>query len=75
MNPMRTAEQQLGLALQQNDAQHRMIVHISEQLAAMEEAGKIGDEIMQLLTVVRNTHTCPVHRIALLSSDMELNNS
>jgi hypothetical protein len=27
------------------------------------------------LGVVRNTHTCPVHSIALLSSEMELNNS
>jgi hypothetical protein len=50
MNPMQTAEQQLGLALQQNDAQQRMIAHISERLAAMEEAGKIGDEKVQLLT-------------------------
>jgi hypothetical protein len=47
---MQTAEQQLGLALQQNDAQQRMIAHISERLAAMEEAGKIGDEKVQLLT-------------------------
>jgi hypothetical protein len=50
MNPMQTAEQQLGLALQQNDAQQRMIAHISERLAAMEEAGKICDEKVQLLT-------------------------
>jgi hypothetical protein len=50
MNPMQTAEQQLGLALQQNDAQQRMIAHISERLAAMEEAGKIGDGKVQLLT-------------------------
>jgi hypothetical protein len=40
MNPMQTAEQQLGLALQQNDVQQRMIAHFSERLAAMEEAGK-----------------------------------
>jgi hypothetical protein len=50
MNPMQTAEQQLRLALQQNDAQQRMIAHISELLAAMEEAGKIGDEKELLLT-------------------------
>jgi predicted membrane chloride channel (bestrophin family) len=50
MNPMQTVEQQLGLALQQNNAQQRMIAHISERLAAMEEAGKIGDEKVQLLT-------------------------
>jgi hypothetical protein len=50
MNPMQTAEQQLDLALQQNDAQQRMIEHISERLAAMEEAGKIGDEKVLLLT-------------------------
>jgi hypothetical protein len=50
MNPMQTAEQQLGLALQQNDAQQRMIAHISERLAAMEEADKIGDEKVQLQT-------------------------
>jgi Ty3 transposon capsid-like protein len=50
MNPTQTAEQQLGLALQQNDVQQRMIAHISERLAALEEAGKIGDEKVQLLT-------------------------
>jgi hypothetical protein len=50
MNPMQTSEQQLRLALQQNDAQQRMIAHISERLAAMEEAGKIGEEKVQLLT-------------------------
>jgi hypothetical protein len=50
MNSIQTAEQQLGLALQQNDAQQGMIAHISERLAAMEEAGKIGDEKVQLFT-------------------------
>jgi hypothetical protein len=49
MNPMQTVEQQLGLA-QQSDAQQRMIVHVSERLAAMEEAGKIGLEKLQLIT-------------------------
>jgi hypothetical protein len=50
MNPMQTVEQQLGLALQQNDAQQQMIAHISERRAAMEEAGKICDEKVHLLT-------------------------
>jgi hypothetical protein len=49
MNSIQTAEQQLGLVLQQNEAQQRMIAHISERLAAMEEACKIGDENVQLL--------------------------
>jgi hypothetical protein len=31
-------------------------------------------ELMETV-VVRNTHTCPVHSIALLSSEIELNNS
>jgi Retrotransposon gag protein len=31
-------------------AQQRMIAHINERLAAMKDAGKIGDEKMQLLT-------------------------
>jgi hypothetical protein len=55
MNPMQSAEQQLSLALQQNDAQQRMIAHITERLAAMEEAGKIGDEKVQLLTTQLNS--------------------
>jgi hypothetical protein len=41
---MQSAEQPLGFALLQNDAQQRMIAHISEGLEAVEEAGKIEDE-------------------------------
>jgi hypothetical protein len=44
MNPMQSVEQQLSSALQQNDAQQRMIPHIIERLATMEEACKISDE-------------------------------
>jgi Retrotransposon gag protein len=50
MNSIQKAAQQLGLALQQNEVQQRMIAPISERLAAMEEACKIGDEKVQLLT-------------------------
>jgi Retrotransposon gag protein len=55
MNRMQSAEQQLSLALQQNDAQQRMIAHITERIAAMEEAGKIGDEKVLLLTNLLNS--------------------
>jgi hypothetical protein len=40
----------LSLAFQQIDEKQRMISHISEKLAAMEEAGTIGDDKLQLLT-------------------------
>jgi hypothetical protein len=55
MNPMHSAEQQLNLALQQNETQQRMISHISERLAATEAAGKIDEEMVQLLTSQRNS--------------------
>jgi hypothetical protein len=61
MNPMQSAEQQLSLALKQNDEQQRMIAHITERLAAMGEAGKIGDE--KLLTTQLNS-------VASMSSDV-----
>jgi hypothetical protein len=37
--------------------------------------GKFSDKDLLCVTVECNTHTCPVHSIALLSSEMELNNS
>jgi hypothetical protein len=49
MNTMHTAGQQLNLTPRQNEAQQRMIAHLSECLAAMVEACKIGDEKAQLL--------------------------
>jgi hypothetical protein len=50
MNTIHSAEQQLNLAVQQNETQQRMISHISERLGAREEDSKIGDEKVQLLT-------------------------
>jgi hypothetical protein len=68
MNTMHTAEQQLTLALQQNEAQQRMISHISERLAAMEEAGKIGDEKVQLLTNQLNSAALVAADVAILAA-------
>jgi hypothetical protein len=68
MNPMQSAEQQLSLALQQNDAQKRMIAHITERLAAMEEAGKIGGEKVQLLTTQLNSAASALSDVAALAA-------
>jgi Retrotransposon gag protein len=68
MNPMQSAEQQLSLALQQNDAQQSMIAHITERLAAMEEAGKIGDEKVQFLTTQLNSAASVLSDVAALSA-------
>jgi hypothetical protein len=68
MNTMHTAEQQLNLALQQSEAQQRMISHISERLAAMEEAGKIGDEKVQLLTNQLSSAALAAADVAILAA-------
>jgi hypothetical protein len=68
MNTMHTAEQQLNLALQQNEAQQRMISHISERLAAIEEAGKIDDEKVQLLTNQLNSAALAAADVAILAA-------
>jgi hypothetical protein len=68
MNPMQSAEQQLSLALQQNDAQQRMIAHITERLAAMEEAGKIGDEKVQLFISQLNSVTSVLSDVSTLAA-------
>jgi hypothetical protein len=68
MNPMQSAKQQLSLALQQNDAQQRMIAHITERLAIMEEAGKIGDEKVQLLTTQLNSAASMLSDVSALAA-------
>jgi hypothetical protein len=68
MNTMHTAEQQLNLAIQQNEAQQRMISHISDRLEAMEEAGKIGDEKVQLLTNQLNSAALAAADVAILAA-------
>jgi hypothetical protein len=75
MNTIHSAEQQLNLALQQNEAQQRMISHISERLAAMEEAGKIGDEKVQLLTNQLNSAALAAADVAALAAAAKSNPS
>jgi hypothetical protein len=65
MNPMHSAEQQLNLALQQNEAQQKMISHITDRLAAMEEAG-MGEEKIQLLTNQLNSAAIAASDVAIL---------
>jgi hypothetical protein len=67
MHTMHIAEQPLNLALQQNEARQRMIAHISESLAATEEAGKIGDEKIQLLTNQLNSASLAAADVATLA--------
>jgi Ty3 transposon capsid-like protein len=75
MNTIHSAEQQLNLALQQNEAQQRMISHISERLAAMEEAGKIGDEKVQLLINQLNSAALAAADVASLAAAAKSNHS
>jgi hypothetical protein len=49
-NPTHSAEQQLSMALQQNEVQQRMITHICKILVAMEDTEKIGGDEVLLLT-------------------------
>jgi hypothetical protein len=73
MDTIHSAEQQLNLALRQNEAQQRMISHISERLAAMEEAGKIGDEKVQLLTNQLNSAALAAADVAALAAAAKSN--
>jgi hypothetical protein len=68
MNPMQSAEQLLCLALQQIDAQQRMIAHITERLAAIEEAGKIGDVMVQVLTTQVNSAASVLSDVSALDA-------
>jgi hypothetical protein len=74
MNTIHSAEQQLNLALQQNEAQQRMISHISERLA-MEDAGNIGDEKVQLLTSELNSAALAAADVAALAAAAKSNPS
>jgi hypothetical protein len=68
MNPMHSAEQQLNLALQQNEPQQRMSSHVSERLAATEAAGKIDEEKVQLLTNQLNSAALAAADVASLAT-------